>query len=181
MLRVPLNKAWLKRSIRPKYAWTQATPDNVLLDSAWNRSVPIFPGMVAMKTRGDNVTLINNVGTAHGLFGEYIGGEGIDDLAARGVNATAVWVMGPDSEFEILAPAFDTGASWVDPADGTIVLLHAVVDGANRGKLVPAGTTGRGTLSTSPVCRLRRVDSASMIVVGGLHVVDALASAYDAT
>lgn len=174
MLRVPLNKAWLKRTIRPKYGWTQATPDAVLLDSAWDRSVAIFPGMVAMKTKGDNVTLINAVGVPFGLFGEFIGGDGIDEVAARGVNATAAWVLGPDAEFEILSPAFDTGSSWVDPADGTVLLLHAIVDGANRGKLSPAGTLGRGTLSTKPVVRLRRVDSATMIVVSGLHVGDAI-------
>lgn len=174
MLRVPLNKAWLKRTIRPKYGWTQATPDATLLDPAWDRSTPIFPGMVSMKTRGDNCTLINATGAPFGLFGEFIGGDGIDEPATRGVNATAVWVLGPDAEFEILAPAFDTGASWVDPADGTITLLHAVVDGANRGKLVPAGTLGRGALSAKPVVRLRRVDSANMIVVSGLHVVDAV-------
>jgi hypothetical protein len=175
MLRVPLNKAWLKRTLRVKYGWTQTTPDDVLLDPNWDRSTAIYPGMVAMKTAGDKVTLINATGTPHGLFGEFIGGEGIDEPAARGVNSTAVWVLGPDAEFQVLSPAFDTGASWVDPGNGTVRLLHAIVDGANRGKLAPAGTTGRGTLSAKPVCRLRRIDSASMIVVSGLHVDDAIA------
>lgn len=174
MLRVPLNKAWLKRTIRPKYGWTQTTPDSVLVDPAWDRSTPIYPGMVAMKTKGDNATLINATGTPFGLWAEFIGGDGIDEPSARGVNASAVWVLGPDAEFEILSPAFDTGASWVDPADGTITLLHAIVDGTRRGKLVPAGTTGRGTLSADPVCRLRGVDSATMIRISGLHVVDAI-------
>lgn len=169
MLRVPLNKAWLKRTIRPKYGWTQTTPDATLLDSAWDRSVDIYPGMVAMKTRGDNVTLINATGQPFGLFAEFIGGEGIDEPANRGVNATAVWVLGPDAEFEVLAPAFDTTASWVDPGDGTIALVHAQTAGVNRGKLVPAGTAGA---SAKPVCRLRRVDSSTMIVVSGLHVGD---------
>jgi hypothetical protein len=173
MLRVPLNKAWLKRTIRPLYGWTQQTPSAVLLDPAWDRSVPIYPGMVAMKTKGDNVTLINATGVPYGLFGEFIGGDGIDEPAARGVNATAVWVFEPGAESELLSPAFDTGASWVDPANGTIVLLHAIVDGANRGKLVPAGTTGRGTLSAKAVVRLHKVDSASKIIVGGLQVTDA--------
>lgn len=173
MLRVPLSKAWIHRTIRPLYGWTQQTPAAVLLDPAWDRSVPIFPGMVAMKTAGDKVTLINATGVPYGLFGEYIGGDGIDEPLESGVNATAVWVFGPDAESEILAPAFDTGASWSDPGNGTIVLLHAVVDGANRGKLVPAGTTGRGTLSARPVVRLLKVDSATKIVVGGLHVGDA--------
>lgn len=172
MLRVPLSKAWLKRTIRPLYGWTQQTPSNVLLDPAWDRSVDIYPGMVAMKTTGDNVTLINATGVPYGLFGEYIGGDGIDEPLARGVNATSAWVFGPDAESEVLSPAFDTGASWVDPGDGTVVLCHAIVDGVNRGKLAPAGTTGRGTLSARPVCRLHKVDSASKIIVSGLRAGD---------
>lgn len=175
MLHVPLNKAWLKRTIRILYGWTQTTPSAVLLDPAWNRSVAIYPGMVAMKTKGDNVTLIDAAGhEPYGLFAEFIGGDGIDEPLARGVNATAAWVFEPGAEAEILSPAFDTGSTWADPADGTIVLCHAIVDGANRGKLAPAGQAGRGTLSTVPVCRLHKVDSASKIIVGGLMVTDAL-------
>lgn len=173
MLRVPLSKAWLKRTIRPLYGWTQQTPSAVLLDAAWDRSVDIYPGMVCMKTKGDNVTLINATGAPYGLFGEFIGGDGIDEPMERGVNATAAWVFEAGAESEILSPAFDTGASWVDPGDGTIVLLHAIVDGANRGKLAPAGTVGRGTLSADPVCRLHKVDSASKIIVAGLRPGDA--------
>lgn len=173
MLRVPLNKAWLKRTIRPLYGWTQQTPSDSLLDPNWNRSVPIYPGMVAMKTGGDKVTLIDATGVPYGLFGEFIGGDGIDEPLARGVNAVGVWVFNADAQSEILSPAFDTGATWTDPGNGTVVLLHALVDGANRGKLVPAGTTGRGTLSAKAVCRLHRIDSASKIVVAGLHTIDA--------
>lgn len=168
MLRVSLNKAWIKRTLRILYGWTQTTPKSVYLDPAWDRSVDIYPGMVAMKTSGEKVTLINATGVPYGLFGEYIGGDGIDEPDLRGVNATAVWVMGPDAEFEVLSPAFDTGSSWVDPGNGTIVALHAIVDGANRGKLTPAGQVGRGTLSTLPVARLLKVDSASKIIIGGL-------------
>lgn len=179
MLRVPLSKAHLKRTLRPLYAFTQATPASVLLDPAWDRSVGIFPGMVAMKTTGEQVTLINGTGTPYGLFEEFIGGDGIDEPLESGVNATGAWVLGPDSEFEVLAPAFDTGSSWAEAGDGTIVLCHAITDGANRGKLAPAGQAGRGTLSALPVCRLLKVDSATKIVVGGLHVVDY--AAYDQT
>lgn len=172
MLRPTLAQAYIHRTIRPNYAFTQATPASVLLDPAWDRSIKIWPGMVAMKTAGQQVTLINGTGLPYGLFGEYIGGDGIDEPLTAGVNATAVWVMGPDAEFEILAPAFDTGASWVDPGDGTIKLVHAYVDGANRGKLCPAGQTGRGTVSTKPVGRLLMVDSSTKIVVGGLSPAD---------
>lgn len=173
MLHVPLNKAWIHRTIRPLYGWTQQTPADVLLDPAWDRSVAIYPGMCAMKTAGEKVTLINGTGVPYGLFGEYIGGDGIDEPQDRGVNSTAVWVFGgPDAESEILAPAFDTGATWTDPGDGTVVLVHAYVDGVRRGKLAPAGTSGRGTLTVKPVCRLLKVDSASKIRVGGLSPID---------
>lgn len=173
MLRVPLSKAWIKRTLRLLYGFTQTTPKSQFLDPAWDRSVAIYPGMVAMNTSGDKVTLINGTGQPMGLFAEYIGGDGIDEPDLRGVNATAVWSLGVDSEFEVLSPAFDTGSSWTDPGDGTKRLVHAIVDGANRGKLAPAGQTGRGTLSTLPVCRLLKVDSASKIIVGGLQARDA--------
>lgn len=169
MLRTTMDKAWIKRPYRVTYGWTQQTPNAVLLDPAWDRSVPIYPGMVAMKTKGDNVTLLNATGVPYGFFGEYIGGDGIDEPKDRGINATAVWVMGADAEAEILSPAFDTGSTWTDPANGTIKLLFGLCDGVNRGKLVPAGQTGRGTLSSLPVAALRRVDSATKIVVNGIH------------
>lgn len=172
MLRVPLAKAWIHRTLRVLYGWTQTTPANVLLDPAWDRSVDIFPGMVAMKTAGEKVTLINSTGIPYGLFGEYVGGDGVDEPLDSGVNATAVWVLGPDAEFEVLSPAFDTGSSWSDPGNGTIKLCHAIVDGVRRGMLAPAGQTGRGTLSTLPVARLLKVDSATKIRIGGLHVID---------
>lgn len=66
MIRVPLDKAHEQRTLRPLYGWTQATPKHVFLDPEWDRSVDIFPGMVAMKTEGDNVAPINEVGDRSG-------------------------------------------------------------------------------------------------------------------
>lgn len=165
MLRVPLSKPYLKRSIRPLYAWTQATPKSCFLDPAWDRSVAIWPGMAMMRTLGENYSLLNGTGHPAGLSGLYIGGDGIDEVLDSGINALAVWVLGPDAEFEILAPAFDVAQSWVDPGDGTTALVHASTTGANRGKLVPAGATNA---SARPVARLVKVVSASKIIVGGL-------------
>lgn len=173
MIRTTVNKAWIKRSFRPLYGWTQMTPKAMLLDPLWDRSVAIFPGMVMMKTQGDKVTLINATGTPYGLSAFYEGGDSVNEISDQGVNACAVWVLGPDAEAEILSPAFDTGAAFVDPGNGTTPLLHAIVDGANRGKLAPAGTVGRGTLSARAVCRLLRVDGPSKIIVGGLTATDA--------
>lgn len=171
MLRVDIKKSYIKRTLRPLYGWTQTTPKSQLLDPLWDRSTPIWPGMVMAKTRGDLVTLIGAAPMVPlGLCGSYIGGDGIDEILSQGVNALPVWVMDPDAEFEILAPAFDTTQSWVDPANGAVAMIYASTTGLTRGKLVPAGTVGA---SVRPVARLLRVDSATKIVVGGLAVGDA--------
>ena len=166
IIRTTLAKAYIKRTVRPLYGWTQSTPKSCLLDPAWDRSTPIYPGMAMMKTLGDNYTLINGVGVVSGLSALYVGGDGIDEPLESGINAFAVWVMGPDAEFEILAPAFDTTQAWVDPGTGVAPLVYAQTTGATRGKLVPAGTAGA---SSSPVGRLIKVSSATKIVVGGLR------------
>jgi hypothetical protein len=43
MIKVPLALAYIKRSLRPNYANTQATPKSVFLDPAWNSAVDIYP------------------------------------------------------------------------------------------------------------------------------------------
>lgn len=170
MLRVPLAKAWIKRPLGLLYGFVQTTPKSLLLDPAWDRSVAIWPGMVAMKTGGDKVTLLNATGVPYGLFGLYVGGDGIDEPLEAGINAMPVWVLGPDAEFEVHAPSFDSTLTWTDPANGTFTLVHAYATGANRGKLCLAGSTGA---SVKPVAKLLRVDSASKIVIGGLTAIDA--------
>lgn len=165
MIRVPLNKSYLKRTIRPLYAFTQATPKSVFLDPAWDNSVPIFPGMALMKTVGENVVPVDATGHPYGLSAFYEGGDGIFEISEQGVNAAAAWVLSPDAEFEILAPAFDETLSWVEPVNGTIALVHAYASTANRGKLCPAGTANA---TTRPVARLIKVNSSTKITIGGL-------------
>lgn len=170
MLRTRLATSYIKRTFRPLYGWTQQTPKSVFLDPNWARTVDIYPGMVMEKGAGEEVSLIGaHNSTPYGFAALYVGGDGVDEPLDAGINAFAVWVMGPDAEAEILAPAFLTTATWTDTAAGGEVLVHAIVDGANQGKLAPAGTTGAGTLSTSPVCRLIQVNSATKITVGGLR------------
>lgn len=166
MIRTRMATSYIKRTIRPLYAWTQATPASCFLDAAWDRSVPVWPGMVFMRTSGENVTLINGTGVPYGLSALYVGGDGIDEPLDAGINAFAVWKLSPDAEFEILAPAFDATATWTDPGDGTELLIYAQTTGANRGKLVPAGTSGA---SAQPVARLLKVNSATKITIGGLR------------
>lgn len=167
MLRVPISRHFIKRTIRPLYGWAQATPKSVFLDPAFDRSVKVWPGMVMMKTLGDNVSLVNaTTSVPYGLSAMYVGGDGVDEVLDAGINAFAVWVLAPDAEFEVLAPAFDTAATWTDPGDGTETLLYAGTTGANAGKLVPAGTSGA---TTQPVARLLKVNSATKITIGGLR------------
>lgn len=197
MIRTYLSNDYVKRTIRPLYSWTQATPKSCFLDPAWTRAVPIWPGMGFVRTGGDLVTLAgaNSVqmggktmtGAAHtgnagsdvtaaavpvyGLGALYVGGDGIDELLYAGINAFAVWVLGPDAEFEILAPAFDATATWTDPADGSGADLIGVSTAtANQGMLVPwSSSTG----ISAPVARLLKVCSSTKLVIGGLSPYDA--------
>ena len=128
MLRTSLPLNYIKRTFRPLYGWTQATPKSGFLDPTWGRSVAIFPGMV--------VTI-------------------------------GVWQLGPDAEFEVLAPAFDPTQNWAEAGAGTDTLIYAATSGSNQGQLVPAGGTNAGSV---PVARLIQVESPSSIIIGGLAV-----------
>lgn len=174
MLRVPIDRVHMKRSFGVLYGWTQMTPKSLFLDPEWDRSVPIHPGMVAMKTEGENVTLANSDSDPLGFFGLYVGGDGIDELLEVGINAIAVWVLGPDAEAYVDAPAFDADLTWEENEDGSTTFVHYYTDGPNRGRLCPEGTSGA---SDKPVARLLKVDGPHRITIGGLHVVDAVSGA----
>lgn len=171
MIRVRAANAHIKRTIRPTYAWTQATPKSVFLDPAWNRSVLIYPGMVLMRTSGEQVSLVGaTTSIPYGLAADYVGGDGFDPLLDVGLNATAVWVLGADAEFEILAPAFDDTQAWTDPGDGTEKLIYAAATGTGRGKLALTTNGAAVTaITTTPVARLLKVNSPSKITIGGLR------------
>jgi hypothetical protein len=122
--------------------------------------------MVMTKGVGENVTLPSSTGhIPYGFAALYVGGDGIDEPLDVGINAFAVWVLGPDAQFEILAPAFDTSLTYTDTA-GAETLLYAGTTGANKGKLVVTGTSGA---TTAPVARLLKVNSATKITIGGLR------------
>jgi hypothetical protein len=172
MLRTRLAKSYIKRTIRPLYGWTQATPKSAYLDPAWDRSSPYYPGMVYAKGAGDLVTPLGLTGVTdgsgtkpYGLGALYVGGDGIDEVLDSGVNAFAVWVLGPDAEFEILAPAFDNTQTFVD---GGLLFAATVASGSTLpGQLVPS--TYAGTKTTAAVARCIKVNSATKITVGGLY------------
>jgi hypothetical protein len=179
MLRTRLNNSYIKRTIRPLYGFTQATPQSGFLDPSWDRSTPIYPGMALTKTVGDQVTLCGagsgagGVGTAAnnipiGLCGHYIGGDGIDELLDVGMNMLANWVLAPDAQFEILAPAFDTTADWAgaDAGDGLEDLIYVATAAGYIGKLT---LTGVHSPTTAPVARLVKANSATKITIAGIR------------
>ena len=208
MIRTYLSNDYIKRTIRPLFAWTQATPKPVFLDPNWTRAVPVWPGMGFIRTGGDLVTLAganstqmngatmqgtagtSNNGSSYlvatqtlpiyGLGALYVGGDGIDELLYAGINAFAVWVLTPDAEFEILAPAFDPTATWADPPDGSgSVLVGCCTQnasgaagsvgggtGALQGQLVPWSSS---VSISAPVARLLKVNSSTKITIGGLE------------
>jgi hypothetical protein len=151
------------------------TPTSVFLDPAWDAvaaaAQPAWPGMVYMRVTGEEVRLIDGTGVPYGFGALYVGGDGINEPLDSGINAFAVWVMGPDAQAEILAPAFDTtpaGASWADTSTGTEKLVYAhtgATETTKRGMLLPAGAT---YASAVPVARLLKVNSATKITIGGL-------------
>ena len=171
MLRTPLAKAYIKRTLRKLYANHQSTPVDSLLDPAWGKTVDIYPGMAAMRinnTSGGSeyVTLLDATGIPFGLFGQYVAPTyGIDELADSGVNSIAVWVLNTDAEFEVKAPAFDPAATWVYPTNGTDALVHAYTSGASRGVLCPAGAA---LASTKPVARLVSRPATDTLIIRGL-------------
>lgn len=180
MIRTYLSNDYVKRTIRPLFSWTQATPKPCFLDPAWTRAIPIWPGMGFVRTGGDLVAPVGatsgqmggktmNAAAAntpvYGLGALYVGGDGIDELLYAGINAFAVWVLGPDAEFELLAPAFDATQSWTDPTDGSgSELVGVSLSGANQGMLVPYNSSS----TSAPVARLLKVNSSTKLTIGGL-------------
>lgn len=178
MLRTTLDKAYIRRTLRPLYAFEHATPRDMLLDPNWAKSVDIYPGMCLMGAAtassgiSDVVTLLDATGVPLGLAGQYVAPTyGIDELADAGVNSIGVWILEPGAEFEVLAPAFDSGATWTFPTNGTALLVHAYTgaSGSARGKLCPAGATGA---STKPVAKAVSRPATDRLIITGLSSSD---------
>ena len=190
MFYTTLDNVSQHRTIKPLYAFHQATPQGFTLDPNWDTSTAdILPGMVMTNIGGNCVTLSDGLaGTAsYGLSAAFCAPVlKIDEVTDSGIDAMGVWVGGLDAQFSVLAPAFDTGitgtnsVSWSDAAealeDGTEVLLVPGKGTANRGKLVPQVATsntdaGHATdKDASPIARLIEVVSTTEIIISlGIH------------
>ena len=191
MLRLKnLANKYQKRTCRPLYANTQATPYAASLATTFRASdgslqLPqsgdttplgtrtaaaytsknsLLPGTVMVRVVGtETVGVATGIDVAErpfGLLANFVGGDLDEGFSGDSLqNSVGVW-RGPDSVFEILAPAFDdTGlASAVSGATaGTDVLLYAGTDGRLKYIASPSNRQAVARL-------IERVDSGRIIV-----------------
>jgi len=170
------SRAFQKRTIRPLYAWHSAVPYACFLDTVAVGTAIVYPGQVAVKTTGEQMSVANataaglpGLGTdataadvPFGLFNNFINGT-MDEL--HGGTEIGVWVGGRDAVFEILS-----GYSNTETPLSTAVTWTSL--NATRGGVALYGenTTGRLTNTTTgfatlEVARLIEAVSNTKIVV----------------
>jgi hypothetical protein len=96
---------------------------------------------------------------------------GVNEVSGGGTNLFSVWVGDSQAVFEILAPAFDTAATWPTNPAGARVMLTATTGGL----LTPSGVTSENVIAElidvpSPdkiVVRLNRYDIAAAAALAG--------------
>lgn len=172
MLRVTADNIDQKRTIRQLYAYTQATPQTCILNPEWNFAQDILPGMVLTRVNGQEAHLFGSGPDAAthepwGLSALFAAPSiGIDEVRPTGTDQFAVWVGGPDSQFEILAPAFDTTATWTVSADGSKTPLRVTLEGhpEGPGKLTTA-PAAPGSVSDKVAAHLVDVVGTNKIIV----------------
>jgi hypothetical protein len=146
MFRPTLANPAQKRTLRPIYAQHQATPHAGFLNPSWNKSFDIFPGTVMVRLTDEVFTPYTGAAgqRPYGLSALFCAPTlGIDEVTSTGTNLFTVWIGGDQAFFEVLAPAFDTTASWVAPTNGSIRLLT----GNSQGKLTPVGANAANAVA----------------------------------
>jgi hypothetical protein len=148
-----------KRLLRPVYAQTQGFPyacslDPSLRTAAGAINIPggvftfngsIVPGTVLIKTTGEQVTVASGAANEvpFGLLGTWIGGT-FDNIGQ--LNQVQAW-MGPDSVYELLAPAWNdttVSAAVASAAAGQPVKLYVGSDG----RLTSTASTSGAVVAT---------------------------------
>jgi hypothetical protein len=174
MFRPPLANPAQKRTLRPIYAQHQATPHGGFLDPTWAKTFDIYPGTVMVR-KADEVFAPFTGATGqrpYGLSALFCAPIlGIDEVTATGTNLFTVWIGGEQAFFEVLAPAFDTTATWTAPTNGSIQLLGAT----STGLLTPVGVTEATAVAelisvlspTKILIRLNRFNLGVTTPVGG--------------
>lgn len=182
MLRLKnLSNKYQKRTCRPLYANTQATPYAASLyvksdGSAGFRATDgklqlpsntetvtgsgtLYPGIVMARLKGtEQVTVATGVSGEQpfGLLANFIGGDLDEGFSGDSLqNSVGVW-RGPDSVFEVLAPAFAPGTTLSPDGTSATTLLYP----DSKGRLTTTAST-----ANVAVARLVEVVSSSRIIV----------------
>ena len=174
MFRPPLSNPAQKRTLRPLYAQHQATPYGGFLDPDLNVNFDILPGTVMQRLYGEVFApYVGAAGTVpFGLSALFVAPTlGVNEVSSTGTGLFTVWVGGDQAVFEVLAPAFDTTATWPTVTGPARRMLTA----NNKGRLTPAGVTSENAIAElidipSPdkiVIRLNRLDLSSASALAG--------------
>lgn len=135
-----------KRTLRPIFAQHQATPWPGFLDPEWDKSFDIYPGTVMCRLTGEVFTPYTGAENQKpwGLSAFFVAPElGIDEVTRTATNLFTVWRGGQDAAFEVLAPAFDTTATWTQQSNGSRQLLTAT----SKGLLTPTGANAANAIA----------------------------------
>jgi len=157
-----LKRLTQKRTLRPLYAWHQATPYACFLDTvAVASTVIVYPGQVASKTTGEQMQVANATAIPFGLFANFIHGD-MDEIGSG--TEIGVWRGGPDATFEVLAGPSSTetplapGVTWTS--------LNATAGGVALYSDANGRLTNTGTPGTNPrAARLVEAVSNAKIIV----------------
>ena len=162
-----MNHVHQSRTIKPRYARTQATPQAWMLDHTWDTADgDIFPGSCMKRIGGGEVSLCGASDIPFGLCGNWIAPVfGIDEVTGDGNWDVAVWVLGNDAVMAVSAPAFDTTAAWAT-AKTTLASGERVFLKPNAKGLLTIAS-GEGEY----VFELVDVEDASTILVTGCSAV----------
>jgi hypothetical protein len=142
MFRPPLSNPAQKRTLRPLYANHQATPWGGFLDPDLDIDFDILPGTVMTRLYGEVFAPYTGaVGTVpFGLSALFVAPRlGVNEVSSTGTGLFTVWVGDNQAVFEVLAPAFDTDASW--PAVNATGPAQILLTANSHGRLTPAGAT----------------------------------------
>ena len=143
MFKPPLSNPTQKRTLRPLLANTQATPTPGFLDPAWAKTFDILPGTVMKRKYGEVFEPSTAAGDKHvGLAAMFVAPTmGIDEVAATGTNLFTVWLGDNQAQFEVLAPAFDTAATWPNTSGPAAAANPLYLTANAQGKLTTTGAT----------------------------------------
>ena len=170
----PLSNPSQRRTLRPLYASTQATPWGGFLDPNLNFAYDILPGTVMQRLYGEVFAPYTGVAgtTPFGLSALFVAPSlGVSEVSGGGTGVFTVWVGGDQAVFEVLAPAFDTSATWPTKTGPGRYMLT----GNSKGQLTPAGVTSENAIAElidipsadKIVIRLNRVDLSSASALAG--------------